>query len=439
MLLMWLIFLISGTFCGFLSNIFFVDKNSEVLSLCIIIITTISVIITIAKNTDKKVNFLILYFSYFLNLLLVIYDRFIASLDSTDPEAFHRAAIQKMNGDYSLNYGSFYTDLLSYIYKLFSLQRIAAQYFNVLLAITSALILIRILKLMKIDEKYITLALAFFSFSPNRMLMTAVLRREALIVFFISISVYNYILWWNNNKMANFILSMLFCLLGSLFHSGIVGLAVGYLLSLLLYNRNENKFRFNYYTIGGMVFFTFLILFLNVRFGSVLFAKLQFNDASQIINNVSIGRGSSGYSVGFYTGNIYIDLVINTPIRVVYYVLSPMPWDWRGLGDVVAFCLSSLFYFVGYVLFYKVMKKKIALNHEEKIIIVFFLCMIVSDIIFAWGVKNAGTAMRHRDKFIIPYIVMSVLCYKILTENKHYVSERRKLNEKANLSYDNIQ
>ena len=43
-------------------------------------------------------------------------------------------------------------------------------------------------------------------------------------------------------------------------------------------------------------------------------------------------------------------------------------------------------------------------------IIVFTIIALCGALIFAWGVSNAGTAMRHREKFLMVYMLLIALC-----------------------------
>ena len=47
--------------------------------------------------------------------------------------------------------------------------------------------------------------------------------------------------------------------------------------------------------------------------------------------------------------------------------------------------------------------------------------MCISCVIFSWGVRNAGTALRHRDKFISIYIVMLILCIEQKNLNRKHL------------------
>lgn len=137
---------------------------------------------------------------------------------------------------------------------------------------------------------------------------------------------------------------------------------------------------------------------------------------SEFINYASEGDGGAGYTIKTITsGNEIIDLVINTPIRIIYYLFSPMPWNWRGIKDIIAFFFSSLYYFFGIILAVRSIKKY---NFPNKnLVVALLLVMFFSYIIFSWGVKNAGTAMRHRDKFVTIYVLLTVISIYELKKN----------------------
>jgi len=46
---------------------------------------------------------------------------------------------------------------------------------------------------------------------------------------------------------------------------------------------------------------------------------------------------------------------------------------------------------------------------NKNTIIVVLLIVIIGLVVFAWGVSNAGTALRHRDKFIGLFILLLAL------------------------------
>ena len=86
-------------------------------------------------------------------------------------------------------------------------------------------------------------------------------------------------------------------------------------------------------------------------------------------------------------------------------MFSPVPWNWRSATDIIAFIFSSLFY--AYVFF-----KSIPLLHNSKhssLTNALFMTALLTLLLFGWGVSNAGTALRHRDKMVIHYLIMMAI------------------------------
>jgi hypothetical protein len=155
-------------------------------------------------------------------------------------------------------------------------------------------------------------------------------------------------------------------------------------------------------------------------FGETLFAKFNrvenVDDVFDVADSYSVG--DSAYNIQIKTGNTFVDLVINTPIRMFLFIASPLPWQWRGLNDLIAFVFSALFYIYCYATARKALKQ----NLEDKTLIIGLLTIcIASMLIFSWGVSNAGTALRHRDKFITDYLLLLIVSknelYKIQNKN----------------------
>lgn len=105
--------------------------------------------------------------------------------------------------------------------------------------------------------------------------------------------------------------------------------------------------------------------------------------------------GGSDYLTGIEV-TTWGGLLFWTPIRMLYFLLSPMPTDWRGIGDMAAFAIDSapIIVFVAGIL--KGLKK----NKNKSYVYAGLLCCLIITGIFAWGVTNAGTAMRHRALLI---------------------------------------
>jgi len=119
--------------------------------------------------------------------------------------------------------------------------------------------------------------------------------------------------------------------------------------------------------------------------------------------------GGAAYSFYVETGIPIFNFIVNTPIRMVYLLLSPLPMYWRGFGDMLAFAFSSLFFGYSYYIAVKTLLKPSG-QHKE-VVAMLLLASLFSAFVFGWGVSNAGTAMRHRDKFYLQHMMMIAICY----------------------------
>lgn len=412
--LLWIMFLLQGLiFC--LINEANTDA-AEYLSLAVIIITSMFVLFAVFENIDTTWGKLFAVTGYILMVVLMYYDRNIASLDSSDPNGFHYSALQKSYGIGSSDYGGFYTDIISIIYRLFGRQRIIGQYFNALLVVTIIIICSKIFDLLKLDIKWKTVGVAAIAFSPNFLLINSILRREAVIEIMLTCSLYFFIMWYKTQKFKYMVFAVVFDLLGCMFHAGVIAAAIGYILFYISYDTKDKKLKIkaSSFVIAAVVLIIFEVL--NYYYGDILFGKFQTEKSiEEITAGASVGRGGSGYSINnISTGNFVLDLIVNAPIRMIYYLLSPMPWDWRGIQDIIAFVFSSLFYTLGYIPVIKAIRKNRVSSEKKHLIVALLITMIISFFIFGWGVKNAGTAMRHRDKFIMIYVTMVALSFSVL-------------------------
>ena len=146
--------------------------------------------------------------------------------------------------------------------------------------------------------------------------------------------------------------------------------------------------------------------------GDALFGKFaRVESAEDIVGTAEYyDNGGAAYNAGFAINNTALNLIVNTPIRMLYFVVSPMPWDWRGLQDIIAFFFSSTVFGYAYYSSIVNLKKKLGTKEKRTLILSFLIFALCSAAVFAWGVSNSGSALRHREKFLFIYIVLIGLC-----------------------------
>ena len=413
MLITWLFFLAETVVCDFCHKMQTYTDNIEAIQIMIILITSLVFILAITKNVKKKSEFLVLVGGYLLRVGLMFWDYYCRNIFKLpnvgyDADFYHYKGTIAMN-DYSAMKSDKYAQVLGFLYNRFGIARLIGQYFNILLSITAIILMLKMIEMLNVNNKARFIALQLASFLPNFAIINSALLRETPIIFLLTLSLYFFIKWWKNGKIGYVAIAIVISIIAAYFHSGAIAPILGYAIIVSLYDRKNASFKINTKTIVAVSVFLigFSILF-SLTSDTVFSKYTRYDSAEEITEHVGEGDGDSGYEVGFSTGNATADMVINTPFRIFYFIFSPVPWNWRGLQDIIAFVFSAMFFGMCYILSAFIILDK---NIKNKAPVIAFLILAISTaLLFAWGVQNAGTALRHREKFTIQYLVLFTLC-----------------------------
>lgn len=428
--LVFILLFLEGIVANFISSIGnFSSNQNEILMIILILINVIFMIFVLGKESKGcKEIFLILLVSLFIRMIFLLVDMYLKKYfllpnSGADTEAFNANALNILQHNFKGH--AFVDDPYSYlvavIYSIFLKQRIVAQYINLVFSMWTILIILKIFDRFNINKKLKIIMIALIAFMPNYALMSVVLLRESIPVFFLGASVLYFIKWWQENKIHYFIVALILSLIPAIFHSGMIGNAEAYIIIYILCGNKKRDFKIDIKSIVTIIFFIFILTLFNNFIQNTFMNKFgEVNGISDILTKTNNAEGGgSAYIIGGEVNNFF-DLIKYTPIRVFYFIASPLPWDWRGLSDIIAFVFNALFYILAYIYAFKALLKN---KKGKNIIKVFLLIVIAGAIIFAWGTSNAGTALRHRDKFIVNYIVMFALSLNYLYCNKKHTRE----------------
>jgi len=402
----WIIFIVQA----FFANIFLTAFNIEGISILIVTLTSLFLLFDLSRLNLPKMLFNILFVSYLLRLFLMFFDLygqniFVLPNSGLDSEMFHGSALQGLaTGNYGN--GHVYSMVLGFIYTFFGNERMVAQFFNVLLSVQAILLVYKTIDLYHIHDKIKYLTISLLALIPNFAIMSSILLRESIIIFLYILSFYCFSKWFIKNNWWALIVAYAFGLLVAVFHSGSIILVVAYTVILILYDQTKERFNLSLKSVLIASTFSFVFLFIFQNYFDLFFLKFSNIDEMEDVTDIYV-MGASGYATGYPIENPVLNFIVNTPLRIFSFVFSPLPWNWRGVTDVIAFTFSSLFY--GGVLYLGVrslLKKDV--KNKNTIIVVLFI-VIIGLVVFAWGVSNAGTALRHRDKFIGLFILLLAL------------------------------
>ena len=319
--------------------------------------------------------------------------------------------------------GSF-PEVMGTLFKYCGISRLFGQFIITLFSMVSLEIAAKAFSLMTLDEKRANTGMWIVCLLPNFAILSVLFLRESIVAMFISLSLYEYIKWFKQKKELSFIVAIALTFGAMYFHSGAIAVPVGYLLTRLLYDKNSEKLKFS---VTNLIIVGLLLLvgvFVLNRFGDSFLVKFQNASSLEDIANENSSGGSS-YARYVGNSNNIPNMIIYTIPRIVFFQFSPMPWLIRGLSDIIAFCFSSCFYIVTIYQFFRYLRKG-GKENREFIIIIFIVCMCAA-FVFGWGVSNAGTACRHRDKMTIVWAILYAFTLKPQKEYEYGNSAIRSL------------
>lgn len=372
------------------------------------------------KKMTKNQRMLIIM-GYLVRIILLIVDRYITTLpyNNSDAVGFNNVAISIANNLSLLKenlYGGIFTKILGILYYLVGENRIFAQNINIMLGMAAIYNMFTIINTIKIKNKFKNNFLqALLVFLPQTLLLSVVLLREIIVVYFISVSFkYCWKYTRNGNKIDGGV-CLLSILIASSFHAGALFLITGYILILSFYSIQEKRIKLSTKKVSIFVILIIILSIVYMRFGSVVATKLTIMDEEKLANSFEgESKGGSAYLGGKEINNVS-DMIIYTIPKVLYFLFSPMPWDWRGISDITSFAIDSIVYLY---LIYNIIKNRNNIDQEYKAVVnLLIVGLAITVVAFAVGTSNAGTAIRHRHK-LFEYFLMITILHTNNTKNK---------------------
>ena len=341
-------------------------------------------------------------------LLFDIYGRRIYILPNSgaDADMFYRLGVETSMG--FDNQRGFFIDFLGFIFKSIGISRIYVQFLLMLCSVVSLHMVNRILLECNVNKEVRYRTMMIICLLPNFAILSSIMLRESIITMFISISLYFFVRWVYLKNEVYFLMALVISLVSMLFHSGVIAIPVAFLISRVIYTKEDGIFAISLGNVIISIVLLALVVFLLNRYGDVLLGK--FRNVDSIDDIAAVGR-LAGSTYAQYVGNSNspFNMIIFTLPRLIFFQFSPMPFQWRGISDIIAFLFDSTFYL--YVIF-KALFSICDRQYKNKTIVILLLIVALSAMfVFAWGTSNSGTAIRHRNKMIVLYGVLLALSW----------------------------
>lgn len=395
-----------------LNSIGVIERPAALITVCIAIFT-IAYIADIQRNESLKPVRNALLMGFFFRLAILFFDVYGRSIyvlpnSGSDAEMFYYESYIVAMGGTSIR-GLFVT-VTGTLMHFIGVSRLYTQFLLMLCSMMALHIGDKTLRECNVNDESRRSTMLILSLLPNFAILSSIFLRESIVTMFITIAIYLYVCWLMRGGLRWIVLAVSFVLIAMSFHSGAVAVLIAFIPGLVLYDREKKSLSLSLANIiPTFILIALGVYFLN-RYGDVFLGKFsKVNSLEDIANVRDVARSSYARYVG--NSDSILNMIIYSVPRVFFFLFSPLPFQWRGISDIIAFLFSSLFYIV--VLYRAIRCLRSTDETKKPMVLILLIIAMSAAFVFAWGTTNSGTAVRHRDKMIILYGVI----YGIISSN----------------------
>jgi hypothetical protein len=382
----------------------------------IIWVEAISLILLYILYSFKEIR-VVLIIALISRLTLLILSDYLRLPDISDSHAFEEFAWIKSQGGLSEGilknfrfFGSeFFSSFLAFFYLFLPREVLLLSLISV---VVSLLVIVQAWKVLvencgRIFAKNSVYFLAIF---PSFLIYSVQPLREVWVVLFLIMGIKYALNWFDSGNNISAILASIFFVIASFFHEGMMLVFSMFILFYLCNITFKTKFTISQ-LLSLVIFIPLVAVFFSAIFlGSINLAKLGGGDLSNLINYEyymyyfnSRMSGSASYPAHINPSSA-VDFIWAIPLRLIYFLFSPFILDiFNNIRIIDLFGLiDALIYLIIFVYILKNLKY-IAMNKKSKFLLFILMPVILA---FSIGVGNYGTAIRHRAKFIIVFLLL---------------------------------
>ena len=263
---------------------------------------------------------------------------------------------------------------------------------------------------------------------PTLILNSALILREAYITFFVLVALYGVVGWARLGGHKPLIVALLGFVGATFFHGGMIVGALAFLgvvglTALRRLLQTFSKSRAHLLSLSLIIVAAIgLGLFVS---GAISLPKIgTFQQAIDLERLVTIAErntqsadasGGAAYPAWLVL-NSPAEILYKGPIRVVYLLFAPFPWDIRSPAHLIGL-FDGLLYMALLFLIWK-NRKIIWADRAMRTIVVVLAAYLV---VFGLAVGNFGTGIRHRAKFVGGLIALAAPRIKRLRFSRFFV------------------
>ena len=245
---------------------------------------------------------------------------------------------------------------------------------------------------------------------PTLVSYSVLTMREAYISFFLLLAMYGIVNWVRYKSYQSLFIVIIGFVGATFFHGALI---IGLFIFFFLITSDSFKNVFKLLSKKRINLKILIIIIFSITFFGLYFTNkislpyLQtFNKSinpaflKHEVINLKV-KGGAAYPE-WTKIDTNIEFLYKVPIRAVYFLFSPFPWEINRLSHLAGLLDSFLYMILAYLIFQnrKVIWKDPALRTMLIILFSYF-------IIYGVGVGNFGSGIRHRTKFTIELILLA--------------------------------
>ncbi|MDB2618024.1 hypothetical protein N9Y88_05865, partial [Candidatus Pelagibacter bacterium] len=330
-------------------------------------------------------------------ILLILGEYFFDLPDSTaDSRRYEKVAWENgkegflyVINQYEGPHARFISILIAIPYSLFGRSVLMAKSLGLFFGIGSVFLGWKVSKLLWNDRiaKKIAWTIALF---PSLILYSVIIMREVYLVFFLLLAIYGIVGWVKNDNFKSIIIALIGFFGATHFHGAMFVGAIVFLLFVGATSFKKSlvslaRFRFNV-----RIFLTFLLF---VVFSTLYLSnKIQVSYLGTFENSAStkeLLRRSKTSTLGdasfpkWLIANSTIELIYKAPVRSLYVVFAPFPWDVKKTKHLIGMFDAFLYMYLSVLILLNI--KNIWKDPALRIILIILLAYIF---VFGMGVGN---------------------------------------------------
>lgn len=243
---------------------------------------------------------------------------------------------------------------------------------------------------------------------PLEMIYSMDYLREMTMQCVFAISLYCFLLYLIENKTVQIVPAFVLAYVCVGIHSGMVGVLAAYAFVIAFYNRVAEKMEFS--AVKIIFVLSVVVVFMGSPLWNEVMGRFSRIDSAAALVNSATSNTTVGNTDYISSPNSSFGIVAQTPIRLFYFMVSPLIWQVRSFGTMIAMVLDGIprLYLVYSV--YKNWKDREAMSNRNRAIFIGLVIIVLcSHLIFSWGTNNYGTAMRHRLKVFPAEIILMII------------------------------